>query len=183
MVDQKTGFGLIGTGAVSGHYAAAINELDHAELVAVSSSNPERKTIAQERFQVTAYSNYHDLVNRSDIHVVCILTESGNHLEPALLAAGSGKHVLCEKPLEVTLERADRMIEACRKAKVKLGCIFQNRFKPDYQKLKESVNRGELGRLLCGNAYIKWFRNDNYYTESHWHGKLHGDGGGALVPS
>jgi UDP-N-acetyl-2-amino-2-deoxyglucuronate dehydrogenase len=181
MENRNIGFGLIGTGAVSSHYVNSINELEGAKLVAVCSSNDERSTIAGRKYHVTAYSDYRDLIARPDIHIVCILTESGNHLEPAVLAARNGKHILCEKPLEINLERADKIIETCRKEDVKLGCVFQNRFKPDYQNLKQAVIKGTLGRLLSGSAYIKWYRPKKYYYDSPWHGTIRGDGGGALI--
>jgi len=180
-MQPKIGFGLIGTGAVSDHYVKAIQELQDAELVAVCSSTKERRARAERKFGVPAFNNYQDLVSRTDIQIVCILTESGRHLEPALISAEFGKHILCEKPLEVTLERADKMIRACREANVKLGCIFQNRFKPGYLLLKKCIEKGELGKLLFGNAYIKWFRSSEYYKDSHWRGTLEGDGGGALI--
>ncbi len=176
-----TGFGIIGTGSVAAQHARAIGQLDQCRLVAVASSSAARAKAAGERYGVAAYDDYHALVQRDDIDIVCICTESGRHLEPALAAARAGKHVLCEKPLEVTLERADRMIEACRAAGVRLGCVFQNRFSDDYRRLRAAAREGRFGRLLLGNAYIKWYRDDAYYASSSWRGTLRGDGGAALI--
>lgn len=174
-------FSIIGTGSVASKHAEAINSLDGARLVAVCSSSEARAREAEQVFGVPAYSDYREMLAREDIQIVNICTESGRHLEPALAAAEAGKHVLCEKPLEVTLERADRMIAACREAGVKLGCIFQNRFGDDYRRLKAAVREGVFGRLHLANAYIKWHRDDRYYDNSHWRGTLRGDGGGALI--
>lgn len=174
-------FAIIGTGAVAIHHVKSIQELPNARLVAVCSSSPERALLAKEKFGVPAYSDYHELLAKEDIQVVCICTASGDHLEPTLAAAAAGKHILTEKPLEVSLERADQMIRACKEAGVKLGCIFQNRFNPDFQQLEKAVKAGELGELILGNAYIKWFRSSEYYASSDWRGTLAGDGGAALI--
>lgn len=181
MNQERLGFGIIGTGSVAAQHAKAIGQLADCRLVAVASSSAARAATAENKFGVPAYSGYEELLAREDIQVVCICTESGRHLEPTLAAAEAGKHVLCEKPLEVTLERADRMIRACREAGVKLGCIFQNRFSDDYLKLKAAVRADRLGSLILGNAYIKWYRDEAYYASSNWRGTLRGDGGGALI--
>lgn len=181
MLHKTLGFGIIGTGAIAGHHAAAIRELHNCELRAVCSSSADRALEAAEKFGVQAYSDMAEFLDREDIDVVIICTASGHHLEPCLAAARAGKHVLTEKPLEVSLERADQMISACRSAGVKLGCVFQNRFKPDYLKLKNALTEGLLGKLIMGNAYIKWYREKDYYENSAWKGTLKGDGGAALI--
>jgi UDP-N-acetyl-2-amino-2-deoxyglucuronate dehydrogenase len=181
MNKKVAGFGIIGTGAIASHHAKSLQALDKAQLIAVCSSSSSRAAEARERFGVEAYSNIADLLAREDIDIVCICTESGNHLESAMAAARAGKHVLIEKPLEVNLERADKLIAVCREAEVKLGCIFQNRFSPGYLQLKEAVRQGLLGKLIMGNAYIKWYRDEAYYGNSNWKGTLKGDGGAALI--
>lgn len=181
MKNKSLGFGIIGTGAIASHHASSIDALPNCNLIAVCSSTEVRAKEAADTFGVKAYSSVAKLVAREDIEVVIICTKSGNHLEPALAAANAGKHVLIEKPIEVSLERADTLIAACRFAGVKLGVIFQNRYKPDYIRLKEAVRQGRLGRLLLGNAYIKWYRNEAYYSSSNWKGTLEGDGGAALI--
>lgn len=175
------GFGIIGTGAIAGHHAKSIQQLDNCRLIALCSSSAARAAEAAEQFGVPVDDHLDDFMAREDIDVVCICTASGQHLEPTLAAARAGKHVLTEKPLEVSLERADQMIAECRSRGVKLGCIFQNRFKPDYLKLKEAIQQGALGKLTMGNAYIKWYRDEAYYSKSDWKGTLRGDGGAALI--
>ncbi len=174
-------FGIIGTGSIAGHHAQSINESEGCKLMAVCSSNEERAKAASEKFGVRAYANVNEMLDNESIDVLCICTASGNHLEPTLAAASRGVHVLTEKPLEVSLERADQMIQTCRKAKVKLGCIFQNRFKPGYVQLKQAIDNGVFGKLLAGNAYIKWYRYPEYYSSSAWKGTFKGDGGAALI--
>ncbi len=174
-------FVIIGTGAIAGHFAKSIEDLPDCRLMAVCSSNTERATAAGQRFSVPAYADYHKLFTEINCDVVCICTASGHHLEPTLAAAGRGKHVICEKPLEISTSRIDQMIAACKQAGVKLACIFQNRYSADYRRLKNAVDEGRLGRLISGHAYIKWYRNRDYYSNSPWKGTLSGDGGAALI--
>src|SRR5690606_24816592 len=136
---------------------------------------------ASERFGVPAYSNLEDFLGREDLDVVSVCTESGRHMEPIMAAARAGKHIIVEKPLEINLDRANRIISVCREQNVKLGVIFQNRFNPAYLKLKQAVHEGALGKLLLGNAYVKWYRDEAYYKTSNWKGTLSGDGGAALI--
>ena len=181
MNEKELTFGIVGSGSIAGFHAACIGELDHCSLVAVSSSSPERAQKAEEKFKVPAYSDFRKMMAEKKLDIICICNESGGHLEPVLEAASRGIHVLTEKPMEVTLERADKMIQACQSAGVKLGCIFQNRFGEAFQQVKRAVEEGKLGKLLMGNAYIKWFRDDSYYKGSQWRGTIKGDGGAALI--
>ena len=174
-------FGIIGTGAIAGMHAAAINASEESELIAVLSSTEERAKLAEEKFKVPAYFEIDKFLSTSELDVVCICTHSGNHLEPALAAAKAGKHILLEKPIEVSIERADLLIKACEEAGVKLGVIFQNRLKPGYLKLKEAVKSGKIGKLLMGTAAINWYRDPSYYSSSDWKGTKEGDGGAALI--
>ncbi len=174
-------FAIIGTGSIAGHFVKSISEIEGADVSAVLSSSPERADAAGKRFNIEAFSDFDKLLDEVDIDVVCICTASGNHLEPTLKSAAAGKHVLCEKPLEINTSRIDKMVRACEKGGVKLGCIFQNRFSKDFIKLQQCMEDGTLGKLVAVNAYIPWYRSDEYYGDSHWRGTLKGDGGGALI--
>ena len=178
---KRLRFGIIGTGAIASHHAKSIQELDSCQLVGVCSSSESRAKGASERFGVPGYSNVDDFLAIKDLDVVCVCTQSGNHLEPILAAAKAGKHIITEKPLEVSVERAERIISECKAQGVKLGVIFQSRFNPAFLKIKEAVKSGLLGKLLLGNAYIKWYRHREYYDSSDWKGTLKGDGGAALI--
>ncbi len=180
-MSRKIGFGIIGTGSIAGKHAAAIRELSGAELLAMCSSTKERAAVAEGNFKVKTYSNVDEFLDHPGLDVVCICTASGNHLEPGLSAARKGKHLLIEKPIEITLDRADQLIAACKDARVKLGVIYQNRFNAGFLELKKTVKEGKLGKLLMGNAYVNWFRDAEYYSSSHWKGTHAGDGGGALI--
>ena len=178
---KKIGIGIIGTGAIAGHHFKSVQALTDCEVIAMASSSKERATKAAEKFGVKVYDSYEELLKDKAVDAVIICTHSGNHLGPTIAAAKMGKHVLVEKPIEVSLKRADKMIAACEKAGVKLGVIYQNRFSPDYIQLKKAVLAGHLGQLILGNAYIKWFRDSSYYESSDWKGTIKGDGGAALI--
>ena len=181
MKAKKLGIGIIGTGAIAELHLKCVHELHHAEMIAMASSSEERAVAARKKFDAKVYGSYLALLEDPAVDAVIIGTHSGNHLAPTLAAAKMGKHVLVEKPIEINTERADQMIAACKEAGVKLGVIFQNRFSPDYRKLKAAVDAGRLGNLVLGNAYIKWFRDASYYESSLWKGSLKGDGGAALI--
>ena len=115
------------------------------------------------------------------MEAVTIATPSGAHMEPAVAAAKAGKHVVVEKPLEVTLKKCDRIIEACDKAGVKLAAIFPSRFHDSSKLMKQAVDAGRFGRLTLGDAYVKWYRTQQYYDSGAWRGTWALDGGGALM--
>jgi predicted dehydrogenase len=110
-----------------------------------------------------------------------ITTPSGSHLEPTLACAERKVHVLSDKPLEITLERCDRMIGACEAAGVQLGCVFQSRFTPALAPIHAAAAAGRFGSLAMLSGYVPWWRADDYYAPSRWQGTLALDGGGAVI--
>lgn len=176
-----TNFGIVGTGSISGHFVKSIGQIEGAQLMAMCSSSPERADTARQRYEVPVYSDLIQMLAREEIDVVCICTASGMHLTPAKVAAEHGKHVLCEKPLEINTSRIDEMINACAQNGVTLGCIFQNRYSDAFLRLRHAVEDGRLGSILALNAVIPWYRSREYYANSPWRGSLEGDGGGALI--
>ena len=117
-------------------------------------------------------------LKRPDVHGVIITTPSGAHMEPAVAAASAGKHVVVEKPLEITLTRCDRIIDACEKNNVQLCTIFPSRFGDANVELKKAVDAGRFGRLTLGETTCKWWRPQSYYDEGGWKGTQALDGGG-----
>jgi UDP-N-acetyl-2-amino-2-deoxyglucuronate dehydrogenase len=113
--------------------------------------------------------------------VVTICTPSGVHMVPAVAAAKAGKHIIVEKPLDITLKRCDAMIAAADKAGVVLSTIFPSRFHESSQLLKKAIDAGRFGRLTMGDSYVKWFRTQEYYDSGAWRGTWALDGGGALM--
>ncbi len=128
----------------------------------------------------TAYHALDDMLADPRVAVVTIGTPSGAHAEPAVAAARAGKHVIVEKPLEITLRRCDAIIEACQKAGVVLSTIFPSRFHDTARLLKRAVDAGRFGRLTLADACVKWYRSQAYYDSGAWRGTWDLDGGGAL---
>jgi len=175
------GFGIIGCGMIAKFHARAIADTRGAKLVACFDSFP---AAADRLAAETGCKAYHDLdamLADPAVNVVTIGTPSGAHMEPAIAAAKAGKHVIVEKPLEITLARCDKIIEACRKAKVKLSAIFPSRFHDSSRMIRRALDEGRFGRLTMGDAYVKWFRPQSYYDSGAWRGTWKLDGGGALM--
>ena len=112
---------------------------------------------------------------------VSICTASGEHADFGIRAANAGKHVLVEKPIDITLEKADALIEACSANGVQLGVIFQLRFLDISQEVRAAVERGDLGAPVQFDCYMKFYRPQEYYSDSRWKGTQALDGGGALI--
>jgi len=163
-------------------HAKAISQLDDTELIGVATTREKTAKPFAEKFGVkTWYTDYYKLLQRSDIDVVNICTPPFPHEEMTIVAAEEGKHVLVEKPIAINLREADRMIAACEKAGVKLGVIFQSRFNRDVKRIKEAMDKGDFGKLAMGDAYVKWFRTQEYYDSAAWRGTWDKEGGGALI--
>jgi predicted dehydrogenase len=118
---------------------------------------------------------------RPDVQAIIVTTPSGAHLDSAIAAAQAGKHVVVEKPLEITSERCDRIIDTCDRQGVKLSTIFPSRFGDANRTLKAAIDGGRFGRLTLGETTCKWWRPQSYYDEGGWKGTKALDGGGALM--
>jgi predicted dehydrogenase len=175
------GFGIIGCGMIANFHAKAVGDIRGAKVVACYDSFPA----AADRFAAAqGCRGYHDLAAMladPDVDVVTIGTPSGAHMEPAIAAARAGKHVIVEKPLEITLSRCDKIIRECEKSGVKLSAIFPSRFHRSSIELKKAVDGGRFGKLTLGEAYVKWYRTQAYYDSGAWRGTWELDGGGALM--
>lgn len=175
------GFAVIGTGNISAAHIDAIEKLPNARLVGVMSRTPEQAEATAQPHGAKAYADLESLLTDEEIEVVCICTPSGAHRDPAIAAARAGRHVVIEKPLEVTTQRARDIIVAAEASGVKLATIFMSRFSDAHQLLKQTVKQGKLGRLLQGDASVKWYRSQEYYDSGAWRGTWALDGGGALM--
>ena len=180
MNKKEIGFGIVSGGMIGKVHAEAINDIPGAKLVAVWSRDETRGQDLASKYQASSYTDYSQFLQHPNLDIVNVCSPSGLHLEHGQQAAAAGKHVLMEKPIEINLARADALIEACDKAGIKLGVIFQSRFLPLVQQMKAAIDAGKLGRLILGDAYVKWYRAPEYYADS-WHGTMALDGGGALI--
>jgi UDP-N-acetyl-2-amino-2-deoxyglucuronate dehydrogenase len=173
-------FGIVGAGLIADFHARAINDIPNAKLVGCCDKLPKRAMKLAEKFGVRAFADYEEMLASNEIDVVTIATPSGFHAEPTIAAAKADKHVICEKPLEITLERIDKMIEAHEKAGTRLGGVFPYRFNDMMTPLREAIQSGRLGVITYAGIYVPWWRTDEYYKDS-WHGTWKLDGGGALM--
>ncbi len=175
------GFGIVGCGMISRFHHRAIAEIEGAELIGCHDqiSNAADKFAAE--VGIKAYHDLDDMLANPEINIVTICTPSGAHMEPAVAAANAGKHVVVEKPLEITLDRCDRIINACQQNNVTCSTIFPSRFHRCSQLLKNAIDSGRFGVLSLGDAYVKWFRTQEYYDSGQWRGTWKLDGGGALM--
>ncbi|HTU27421.1 MAG TPA: Gfo/Idh/MocA family oxidoreductase [Pirellulales bacterium] len=181
MARRRFGFGIVGCGMIAGFHARAIAELARGRLVACHSRSPAKTAQFAGEWNCQAYDDLDAMLANPEVDVVTICTPSGAHLEPAVAAARAKKHVVVEKPLEITLARCDALIDACRKNGVKLATIFPSRFHAASGQLKAAVDAGRFGRLTLCEAYVKWHRTQAYYDSGAWRGTWQLDGGGALM--
>lgn len=175
------GFGIIGCGMISNFHAKAIAEQKGAKLVACFDQVPAAAERLAAATGCKPYTDLDAMLANPDVHVVTIGTPSGAHMEPAVAAAKAGKHVIVEKPLEITLARCDAIINACKKAGVVLSTIFPSRFHAASLDMKRAVEEGRFGKLTIGDAIVKWYRTQQYYDSGAWRGTWELDGGGALM--
>jgi len=177
----KVGFGIIGCGNIGPIHAEAIAQVKNARLVAVSDLVETSAKALAGKYGADAYTDYRQMLERKDVDAVCLCVPSGFRGEIGPICAQAGKHILAEKPLEITTKRIDRLITIADKAKIKLGCVFQSRFADGTLRIQEAIDKGRFGRLVLGDAYVKWYRSPEYYASGAWRGTRAIDGGGALM--
>lgn len=178
---KTTRFALVGTGNIAHFHARAIGLVESATLVAVHSRRESSGREFAQKYGAQYIADYAELLQNPGIDAICLTTPSGTHAELGILAARMGKHVLCEKPIDVNTARIDALVAACAEHGVHLGAIFQARFGPGARALKQAVDAGRFGRLSQVGAYVPWFRSAEYYASAGWRGTWELDGGGALM--
>lgn len=181
MGEERLRFGIVGTGNIASFHARALAEVRGAELTAVTARRREAGEAFAREFQCAYEPDLEKFLAHTDVDAVAIATPSGTHAEVGIAAARAGKHVFCEKPIDVTLEKIDRLIEACRDNGVQLGAVFQSRMGQGALALRRAVEGNRFGRLSQCSAFIPWYRSDEYYESAEWRGTWELDGGGALM--
>jgi predicted dehydrogenase len=166
--DSVVRYGIVGCGHIAKKHVAAIDAVEGAELVAVCDTNEQRLA----EFTRDGVQGYTDLKD-----VVCICTPSGLHADLAVMAVEAKKHVVVEKPMSLTLEDADRMIEAAERNGVKMAVVHPNRFRPAVIELKRQLDSGAFGTIGHANATVRWNRNQAYFDQAPWRGTKAMDGG------
>jgi len=177
---QTFGMGVIGCGVISDTHLAAIEMLPEARLVAVCDLNEAAAQAKAQTWGCDYHTSHLEMLRREDIDIVNVVVPSGLHAKIGIDAAQAGKHVLVEKPIDITLGAIDALLAAGEANRVKIGAIYQLRAFPAYRRAKQAAEEGRLGRLLYANAFVPWYRSEEYYSDG-WHGTKALDGGGALM--
>ena len=178
---MSIGIGIVGCGMIANFHAKAIADAQGAHLVGCADRMPEFATKFADKQGCRAFDTVQAMLADPEVDAVSICSPSGAHLEPALAAAAAGKHIVVEKPLEITTERCDQIIQACDKAGVRLAVTFQSRFHESSKLMKQAVEQGRFGKVTMGDSYVKWYRSQEYYDSGAWRGTWALDGGGALM--
>ena len=174
-------FGIIGCGVISEWHASVIEEIEGAKLLGAFDQNTERLATFCEKHTCRAFCTLEELLACKEIDVVCICTPSGTHATLAIQAANAGKNIVVEKPMAITKEQLDAVVEAVDAHGVQLTSISQCRYAEMVQRVKKMIDSGELGKLLVGDVYMKLYRSPEYYASAGWRGTWAMDGGGALM--
>jgi UDP-N-acetyl-2-amino-2-deoxyglucuronate dehydrogenase len=178
---MTTHIGLIGGGNISETHARAARAIPDVEIAAIFGTNTEKVGRLCREYGGKSFFNFDDFLAYRPMELVAIGSPSGLHADQGIAAARHGLHVLTEKPIDITVERADTLIAETSEVGVKLGVFFQDRCKPDILSVKNAVDAGALGRPILVDARVKWYRPPEYYSNSRWRGTLGLDGGGALI--
>lgn len=178
-------YALIGCGRIStNHMKAAVN--NHLEIVGVCDILPEKmeeileKHELKEDASIHHYTDYKELLENEMPDLVSIATESGNHAEIALYCIEKGVHVIIEKPMAMSIDDANKIIELSEKKNVKVSACHQNRFNIAVQELRRAIESGRFGKISHGSIHVRWNRNHGYYDQASWRGTWAEDGGALM---
>jgi predicted dehydrogenase len=173
--------GLIGGGNITETHARAAREISGVEISAIYGTNAAKSAHLCQQYGGEPFQDLGSFLRHRPLDMVIIGSPSGLHATQGIEAVRRGLHVLTEKPMDISTERTDALIEAARTSGVKLGVIFQDRLKPEIRRLKALIRAGDLGKITLVDARVKWFRPPEYYNHSRWRGTFALDGGGALM--
>ncbi|MFL6044319.1 MAG: Gfo/Idh/MocA family protein [Propionibacteriaceae bacterium] len=180
--DQRVRLALVGAGVIGNLHAAVASELaDRIELVAVVDTHLDRAQKLTAAHGGKPFTSLTEALDAVDIDMVSVCTPTGRHGEVAIEALEAGKHVIVEKPAEITVARTNEIIAAQRRAGTQVAVISQHRFDPATEVAVAAISKGELGKLTSGIASIDWWRGQTYYDSGDWRGTWELDGGGALM--
>jgi len=178
---EQVCFGIIGCGVIGPTHAKAISGLPDARLVAVADVIAEQAQHLADRYGATPYANVQEMLVSEQLDVVNICTPSGLHGDVACQAMRSGRHVIVEKPMEISHGAIEQMLRVQQESGVKMAVISQHRFDPATRHVFELVQQHAFGRLVLGNAQFPWWRSQKYYDSGAWRGTWALDGGGVLM--
>ncbi|MFH1307823.1 MAG: Gfo/Idh/MocA family oxidoreductase [archaeon] len=170
-------FAIVGCGRVSGKHISSLKQIPKAKIVAVCDTKESRAIEVAKDCQCKCYFDYDEMLRNPEIEVVNICAPTGMHAEMTVKAAKADKHIVCEKPIALTMKDATEMIKACKENNVKLFIVKQNRYNPPIMHLKKAIEVGRFGKIYIANTTIRWSRNQQYYDQDEWRGTILQDGG------
>jgi len=170
-------FGIIGCGGIAAFHRDAIREIANARLVCVSSRKEQQAKSFAEASDCEWTTDFHELVNRADLDMVCVTTSSGSHFQIGEAVLRAGKNLIMEKPIAMHAAEAQKLIDLAETSGLLLSVISQRRFEPAIISLKQAVHEGKLGNILLMEAGTPYFRTQDYYDSAAWRGTFAGDGG------
>ncbi len=172
-------FALVGCGRIAKRHSEllGLNQIDNTRLVSVCDIEYSKAKVIGERFNVSSYKDFDEMMENENIDVVAVLTPSGLHANHVVSLSKYGKDIMVEKPMALTLDDADAMIEACDRNGCRLFVIKQNRFNVPVVKLRDAHQAGRFGKLVLGTVRVRWARHQSYYDQDTWRGTWAMDGG------
>jgi predicted dehydrogenase len=175
---------VVGTGVVGEWHVKVVSQLPNTTLVAVCDVDGGKAKKALEKYKLPdtpIYTDTAEMLRKEELDVLHICTPSGDHMGPAIMAMEAGKNVILEKPMEIQLDRIDRMMESAKKNNVRLAGVFQNRWNPANRAIRDAMAEGRFGRIAWAGSFTPWYRPDQYYRDGGWRGTWKLDGGGAIM--
>ncbi|MDR7866678.1 MAG: Gfo/Idh/MocA family oxidoreductase [Sporomusaceae bacterium] len=177
----RLGVAIVGPGMVANTHVTALQAIPAARISGVYGRNPAATAEFAAKYGLRVFNSYEEALADKETDIVSICLPPGMHVDFGLQAAAAGKHLILEKPMDISVAKARKLIETYRAAKLTLAVIFQNRFTPAAQRVKAALDAGLLGDLILGDAYVKWYRSPQYYASNAWRGTWSVEGGGALI--
>jgi len=179
---KELNFAVVGLG-MGGHHIKAVLDAKGASLSLVCDHDEKRLAERMKEFDCKGSPRFSDVLKDKTIDAVCIVTESGYHAAMGIKAAKAGKHLIMEKPIDVTPAKIKKFEDIVKQTGVKCGCIFQSRMDNCNILIKRAINAGKMGKIIGAHAHLPWFRADSYYEGPHgpWRGTWKLDGGGAMM--
>lgn len=175
-------FAIIGCGVIAYTHVCAMKEIEKCNLYAVCDIIPNKADEFAKNHNVeNIYYNYEDVLKDPNVDIVCVCVPSGTHGEITIAAAKAGKAIVCEKPMEITIEKIKKVVNVIEETGAKMQCIFQRRMMPVAIAVKEAVKEGKLGNIVMAGADLRYYRDQEYYDKDEWRGTWELDGGGALM--
>ncbi|MGN6814096.1 MAG: Gfo/Idh/MocA family protein [Thermomicrobiales bacterium] len=179
---RQVRMGLIGCGKIAKTHAAALASLPESAFSACCDMDVARaEAMAEEHGVPNVFGDVQEMLHSGKVDAVCVCTPHPSHAPVVVAAAEAGVHVICEKPLTIDLGEADRMVTAAEQAGIKFAGIFQRRFWPASQKIRQAIDSGKLGKLTLGECAVHIWRPEAYYKSDPWRGKWATEGGGVLM--